>query len=147
MSFMVKSRIDLLKEDIISICNHNNEPLIINNLNGWHFYYYAIRLFKNDLNGFRSLLYYRIPNLRFLKLIFKPAHDVVLWIGDLEGGGLIFHHPFATVVNAEHIGHGCIVRNNTTIGVIGAGNVGEKVARLAETLGFRVLRNDLYSII
>lgn len=33
-------------------------------------------------------------------------------------------------------------RQKLTLGIIGAGNVGEKVARLAETLGFRVLRND-----
>ena len=33
-------------------------------------------------------------------------------------------------------------RKKTTIGVVGAGNVGGKVARLAERLGFRVLRND-----
>ena len=33
-------------------------------------------------------------------------------------------------------------RKKLTIGIIGAGNVGEKVARLAERLGFRVMRND-----
>ncbi|HIZ86253.1 MAG TPA: 4-phosphoerythronate dehydrogenase [Candidatus Coprenecus stercoravium] len=30
-----------------------------------------------------------------------------------------------------------------TLGVVGAGNTGERVARLAEYLGFRVLRNDI----
>ena len=33
-------------------------------------------------------------------------------------------------------------RQKMTLGIIGAGNVGEKVARLAESLGLRVLRND-----
>ena len=33
-------------------------------------------------------------------------------------------------------------RQKLTLGIIGAGNVGEKVARLAEKLGFKVLRND-----
>ena len=33
-------------------------------------------------------------------------------------------------------------RSNLTMGVIGAGNVGEKVARLAQALGMRVMRND-----
>ncbi len=33
-------------------------------------------------------------------------------------------------------------RGEKVIGVIGAGNVGEKVARLATTLGFKVMRND-----
>ena len=33
-------------------------------------------------------------------------------------------------------------REKMTIGVVGAGNVGEKVASLAEKLGFNVLRND-----
>lgn len=32
-----------------------------------------------------------------------------------------------------------------TLGVVGAGNTGERVARLAEYLGFRVLRNDIDS--
>ena len=33
-------------------------------------------------------------------------------------------------------------RDKLTVGIIGAGNVGEKVARLCEKLGFKLLRND-----
>lgn len=117
MSFMeITSKRELIKEDIICIYRHNKMPLLKNDLEGWHFYYHAFRLFKNDLNGFRSILYYRCPNLLWLKFFFRPFYDVVMWIGELEGGGAIFHHPFATVVNAEHIGYGCVIRNNTTIG-------------------------------
>lgn len=32
------------------------------------------------------------------------------------GGGIFFHHPFSTYINAAYIGYGCTFRNNTTIG-------------------------------
>ena len=37
-------------------------------------------------------------------------------IGSVSEGGFMFHHPFSTCINAEHIGYGCSFRNNTTVG-------------------------------
>lgn len=106
----------LLQEDILRIYKHNNLPLSTEEVQGWKYYFHALRLFKNDLNGFRSIFYYRFPRLLWMKLFFKPRYEVIMWIGELEGGGVVFHHPFATVINADHIGYGCIFRNSTTIG-------------------------------
>lgn len=111
-----KSKISLIKEDIFAIYEHNKIPILSKDLDGWHFYFHILKFFKNDQNGFRAILYYRLPHLTWLKILFKPQYDVVLWIDKLEGGGLIFHHPFASVINADHIGKGCIIRNTTTIG-------------------------------
>lgn len=105
----------LIKEDIIRIYKHNNVSLEPSDLRGLRRIYHILRLLKNDLNGFRSIYLYRFPH-SLLRPFFQPRFNVLMWIGELEGGGVVFHHPFSSVVNAQHVGYGCIIRNNTTIG-------------------------------
>ena len=49
--------------------------------------------------------------------IFFPCRkDFFLWVDTIEPGGVFFHHPFSTVINADHIGFGCSFRNGTVVG-------------------------------
>lgn len=81
---------------------------------------------RSNFNGFRSLLHYRlaISNAnaglkilrRILLLLFPVRDNFYIGVGRIEPGGVFFHHPFSTIINAEYIGYGCTFRNNTTIG-------------------------------
>ena len=81
---------------------------------------------KRDFHYFRTLLYYRMGGVRLcfwekiirhlLYMFYPPQQGFYLWVNDIEPGGIYFHHPFSTVINAEHIGYNCSFRNNTTIG-------------------------------
>lgn len=76
-------------------------------------------LFYHNVNGFRDLLYFRLGNGRLLKIvkkICKPTSNLVLDVGEIEEGGMMFHHAFSTYINADFIGKGCTFRNNTTLG-------------------------------
>lgn len=76
-----------------------------------------LRLFLSNTNHFRSIVYYRIPIGNRLVRFFFPSIDfLVLDVAEIEPGGIIFHHPFSTYINADHVGYGCIFRNNTTVG-------------------------------
>lgn len=37
-------------------------------------------------------------------------------IGEVEPGGIMFHHAFGIFINAEFVGKGTSFRNNTTVG-------------------------------
>ena len=72
---------------------------------------------KSNKNHFRSIFYYRYRRCSFLfRIIFPPMSKFILDCGVIEPGGVICHHPFSTYINAEHVGYGCIFRNNTTLG-------------------------------
>lgn len=76
-----------------------------------------ISLMRSNQNSFRSVYYYRFRRLsRILKILFPPEPKFVLDCGSIEAGGVICHHPFSSYINAEHVGYGCIFRNNTTLG-------------------------------
>lgn len=49
-------------------------------------------------------------------MLFFPLSRIPYFVYCRVEGGILFHHPFATVINAEHIGYGCVFRNNTTVG-------------------------------
>lgn len=80
---------------------------------------YAWQLFRANVNGFRDLCFYRTGGgklLRIIRLRYKPSGDCILDIGEIEPGGIMFHHAFSSYLNAEFIGKGCSFRNNTTLG-------------------------------
>ena len=54
----------------------------------------------------------------------------------------VMQYVFTSLAYAGLLPESLEERQHMTVGVIGAGNVGEKVALLSEKLGFRVLRND-----
>ena len=69
---------------------------------------------------FRNLFFYRTGcHSNFLRTLCKP--DATLHIADdcteIAGGGMYFEHSFATIIEASHIGNGCMFRQLTTIGV------------------------------
>lgn len=81
--------------------------------------FFVFKFFRGNLNGFRDLCYYRTRGLilfRILKLFYKPTSNLVLDVDEIADGGCVFHHPFSTYINAQHIGFHCSFRNNTTIG-------------------------------
>lgn len=82
---------------------------------------FFIRLL-NRHKEFRNLFYYRLDRIffvKFLKLICPPSKLLFMTNKNnmrIEGGGILFQHPFSTILNAKSIGHCCIIRQNTTIG-------------------------------
>ncbi len=56
--------------------------------------------------------------------------------------GAVMQYVFTSLAALNLIPSTVSERNKITLGVIGAGHVGEKVARLGEAMGFKVMRND-----
>ncbi len=54
----------------------------------------------------------------------------------------VMQYFFTSLAYSGHLPENRQERSKLTIGVIGAGNIGEKVAVLADRMGFNVLRND-----
>ena len=85
-----------------------------------------ISFVRRDSQCFRTLLKYRFDTekprglchilFKIIFLLYPPKDNFYLWVDKIEPGGVFFHHPFSTVINAEHIGYGCSFRNNTTVG-------------------------------
>lgn len=82
---------------------------------------------KRDYQCFRTLFYYRMSCAKdlpfllrvlksFLVRLYPVRKDFFLWVKTIEPGGVFFHHPFATVINADHVGYGCSFRNGTVVG-------------------------------
>lgn len=93
-----------------------NEPFPSEN---WARMKLAWKFFRLNLNGFRDMTYYRLGNgrvTRYLKKMYPPTSNCFLDVGSVAAGGILFHHAFSVYVNAEHVGKGCNIRNNTTIG-------------------------------
>lgn len=86
-----------------------------------------IKLFcklMNNHKDVRNIFYFRLIecNLSYvglLKLLCQPISTLYMTPPKkmyVSGGGILFQHPFSTIINAKKIGRGCIIRNNTTIG-------------------------------
>ncbi len=82
--------------------------------------YHIYQLFKWNVNGFRDVFYYRLEKdghkLSLIKKLFPKTSNLILDIGEIEGGGFVAHHAFSSYLNIEHVGYGCSFRNNTTFG-------------------------------
>lgn len=87
----------------------------------------VIKIFAKLMNrhkDLRNMFYFRLlkskkSNMKLLKFLCSPVSTLYMSspdMMDVEGGGILFYHPFSTIVNAKKIGKGCIIRNNTTIG-------------------------------
>lgn len=78
---------------------------------------------------FRNIFYFRIkPRFNFVKRICKQDSSISIADdhNDIDGGGIFFEHAFSTIIAAKRIGHGCIFRQLTTIGVKSAKRHDEK---------------------
>lgn len=66
---------------------------------------------------YRNLFYYRIPMARYFKILL-PQYDLFTIVNgcDFEGGAFVLNHPYATILNAKHIGKNFICCHLTTIG-------------------------------
>ena len=108
----------LLKDDIrryVTYCTEKKEENV--HASDIQYAKWLLTLMKSNKNSFRSIFYYRFNRGgRFLKKLFPPTANYVLDCGIIEGGGIVSHHPFSSYINAEHVGYGCIFRNNTTVG-------------------------------
>lgn len=86
----------------------------------------ALLRLLNRHTDFRNIFYFRLAQfgkgaalLSFLKWFCQPLDSLYMTAHprmEVAPGGLLFHHPFSTIINAKKIGRGCIIRNNTTIG-------------------------------
>ncbi|WP_298938945.1 serine acetyltransferase [uncultured Dysgonomonas sp.] len=77
----------------------------------------------NNHKEFRNLFYHRIKlsHTMLLSLFAKPFDGLYLTPFPkmvIDPGGILFQHPFSTIINAASIGYGCIFRHNTTVGNI-----------------------------
>lgn len=70
---------------------------------------FYFRLKSDKTTNFISVLNFLCPQVS--TLFMSPPNKM-----KVEGGGILFFHPFSTIVNAKKIGKGCIIRHNTTIG-------------------------------
>lgn len=84
-----------------------------------------LRLMSNN-QDFRNVFYYRlleskvpVSRINTLKWLAPPYPGLYMSSPatmEIEPGGIVFMHPFSSIVNAKKIGKGCIIRHNTTIG-------------------------------
>ena len=65
---------------------------------------------------FRSLIYYRLPRLRSLRLFFGPGAPALYINTPNIGPGLFIQHGFATIIDAKSIGANCWISQQVTIG-------------------------------
>lgn len=89
---------------------------------------------------FRNLFYHRVckvPN--FIRSICPPDSSIELAsdYNDIAGGGIYFEHAFGTRIAAKSIGHGCVFRQLTTIGVK-SGNRHHEKPRIGNNVDFGV---------
>lgn len=69
---------------------------------------------------FRNLFLFRLKShSSFLRMLCKP--DPTLFIaddcGEIAGGGIYFEHAYSSILEVNHIGKGCMIRQLTTFGV------------------------------
>lgn len=71
-------------------------------------------------DDYRYLFYWRCDiNNNFIKWLYRPTSNLYMTHQSkmsVSPGGILFQHPFSTIVNAQKIGKGCVIRHNTTIG-------------------------------
>lgn len=79
----------------------------------------AFQFFRKNINGYRDMVYYRLGSnrcSRVLKKLWPPTPNCHMDIGEVEPGGILFHHAFSVFINAAYVGRGTSFRNNTTVG-------------------------------
>ena len=66
---------------------------------------------------YRNLFYYRMPKTRFFKILL-PQYELFTIVNgcDFEGGAFVLNHPYATILNAKHIGKDFSCCHLVTIG-------------------------------
>lgn len=78
-----------------------------------------IRLMSRH-DDYRFLFYWRCDiNNKLIKWLYRPTANLYMTHQSkmkVSPGGILFQHPFSTIINANTIGRGCIIRHNTTIG-------------------------------
>ena len=70
------------------------------------------------------------------------SHSVKVFSAPGCNSGAVMQYVFTSLAALNLIPSTVSERKEITLGVIGAGHVGEKVARLGEAMGFSVMRND-----
>lgn len=109
----------IIREDVIwtwSI-HHHTDVNILQQYSDVKIFKLMIKCLKDELCGFRTVFAYRGGRIcRCVSKLYPPKDTPILWVGDAEGGGLVFFHPYGTIINADHVGVGCVFRNNITIG-------------------------------
>lgn len=89
-------------------------------LSNFQYIFKLFYLLRTNKNHFRSVFHYRCRKCKYirriLRLLIPPLSNFILDCDNIEMGGVISHHPFSTYINAEHVGYGCVFRNNTTLG-------------------------------
>lgn len=65
---------------------------------------------------YRRLFYYRIGKISILFMWYAPGEKTFLIGARMMNGGVLVHHPFATVINARSIGKNFTFHQCTTIG-------------------------------
>lgn len=112
---------DLIDKDIERWCNELNIKT--------HNTTYRLVFLLMFAPQFRNIFYFRIkPRFNFVKRICKQDSSISIADdhNDIDGGGIFFEHAFSTIIAAKRIGHGCIFRQLTTIGVKSAKRHDEK---------------------
>lgn len=69
---------------------------------------------------YRNAFYYRLPFLsrQILNIILPKVKDCHLERGSMTiGGGLVIHHGWSSVINAEKVGSGFQFYQNVTVGI------------------------------
>lgn len=65
---------------------------------------------------FRNQFYLRLHPLdKLISWYLRKDSTLTMIVGSISGG-LLFHHPFSTILNANHIGRNCTIRHLTTLG-------------------------------
>jgi serine O-acetyltransferase len=89
----------------------------------------------NNFKEFRNIFYHRVsPSVKtYLSLFASPESNLHMTPYPkmkVAPGGILFQHPFSTIINANYIGEGCVFRHNTTLG-----NVNEDLDSVPTLLG------------
>lgn len=125
-----------------ALLNNKIKVVINKDLERYYEYYssdisYSILLLRvlNNHKEFRNIFYFRLsPALKvYLSLLARPESNLHMTPYPkmkIAPGGILFQHPFSTIINANYIGEGCVFRHNTTLG-----NVNEDLDSVPTLLG------------
>lgn len=81
-----------------------------------YFSKFLLCFFTNTDYCFRDLFYYRLGRCSFALRVFRRSKNVQFMCSNIEGGGIFSPHLFSSTLNCEHIGYGCTILHNVTIG-------------------------------
>jgi len=68
------------------------------------------------IKSFRNLFYYRVGGYNHIFFTCQPYDKLIIDSTSTIEEGLLFYHPYSTIINAEYIGRNCVIRHLTTIG-------------------------------